>query len=190
MSKSLRVLPQRGLSVLLAGLVLAASVAQATTVRQMSFSEVVSEAELIAVGTVTAVRDTWDAELGTPFTEVTFSNLEVLKGVVGGEELTLRFLGGRAPDGTTLVVAGMPRFVAGDRAAVFAAGNGLEACPLVGWWQGLYRLLFDAGQDAFTIANHAGRPVVAIDGGSGQMQARLSLPARRRRACRRRADPR
>ena len=89
--------------------------------------------------------------------------------------LTLRFLGGRTPDGATLTVAGMPRFAVGDRAAVFSAGNGLEPCPLVGWWQGLYRLLFDAGQEVFTIADHAGRPVVAINGDADPTGARLSL---------------
>ena len=189
MTTTFRVLLRRALPVFLAVLVLGTSAAQATTVRRMSFTEVVNEAELIAIGKVTAIRNTWNADLGMPFTEVTFSDVEVLKGAVDGAELTLRFLGGRAPDGMTLKVAGMPRFTVGDRAAVFSAGNGLEACPLVGWWQGFYRLLFDAGQEAFTVANHAGQPVVAIDGGGGQidggggqidggggqMEARLSL---------------
>ena len=164
-------------AVLLAVLAAAAPCALATTVESMTFSEVVDGAEVIAVGAVTAVVNTWDPERGTPFTEVTFSGLEVLKGEVAGTELTLRFLGGSLPGGSTLVVAGMPQFAAGDRAVLFSTGNGIEACPLVGWWQGLYRLFYDAGQDAFTVADHSGRAVVGIDGGLGRMEASLSTAA-------------
>ena len=35
----------------------------------------------------------------------------------------------------------MPQFAVGDRAVLFSAANGLQACPLVGWWQGLYGFL-------------------------------------------------
>ena len=154
---------------------LGVATAQATTVEPMTFSQVVAGADVIAFGTVTAIHDTWDDELKLPFTQVTFTDLETLKGVVAGPELALRFLGGIAPDGLTLVVPGMPRFAVGDRAAVFSTGNGLRPCPLVGWWQGLYRLIFDAGQDAFTVADHAGRPVAAIDGTVGRMTARLAV---------------
>ena len=153
---------------------LGAPAAGATTVAKMSFSEVVTGAEIIAVGTVTAIEQTWDAELEMPFTLVTFSDLEVLKGTVGSEDLTLRFLGGPAPDGLTLVVAGMPQFAVRDRAVVFSTGNGVQACPLVGWWQGLYRVLFDAGRDEFTVADHLGRGVAGFDGTFGQRVARFS----------------
>ena len=164
---------RRAVLTLLAGLVFGVPSARATTVEPLTFSQVVVGAELIAAGTVTAIAETWDAEQGIPLTEVTFSVLEALKGEVGAE-LTLQFVGGAAPDGTTLVVAGMPQFVVGDRAVVFSAGNGTQVCPLVGWSQGLYRLFYDAGQDAFTVADHAGQPVVGIEGGAGQLEARMS----------------
>ncbi len=160
-------------AVLLATLTLAAPV-RGTTVEPLTFSEVVDGADLIAVGAVSAVTETWDAEREVPLTEVTVSVLEVLKGVVGGAELTLQFLGGPTPGGATLDVAGMPDFAVGDRAVLFSAGNGVEACPLVGWWQGLYRLFYDAGRDAFTVADHAGRPVVGMDGGAGRLVASVS----------------
>ena len=161
-------------TVALASTVVAVPRAHATTVEPVTFSEVVAGAEIIAVGTVSAITETWDAELETPFREVTFSVLEVLKGSVGGAELTLQFLGGPAPDGSMLVVEGMPEFAVGDRAVVFSVGNGVQACPLVGWWQGLYRLFYDAGGDAFTVADHAGRPVVSIEGSVGQAETRTS----------------
>ena len=156
-----------------AALVLGSGALQATTVEPMTFSEVVDGAELVAVGAVTAITETWDAEREMPFTEVTFSVLEALKGEVGAE-LTLQFLGGPAPDGPTLAVEGMPEFAVGDRAVVFSTGNGIVACPLVGWWQGLYRLFYDAGQDAFTVADHTGRAVTGIAGGVGRMVASVS----------------
>jgi hypothetical protein len=164
----------RSVFALLLIVLLAAPIARATTVAKMTFSEVVAGAELIAIGTVSAIEQTWDTELEMPFTHVTFSDLEVLKGSIGGEDLTLRFLGGPAPDGLTLVVTGMPQFALRDRAAVFSTGNGVQACPLVGWWQGLYRVVFDAVLDAFTVADHVGRSVVAFDGGPGQRIARFS----------------
>ena len=164
---------RRAVLTLLAGLVLGAPSARATTVEPLTFSQVVVGAELIAVGAVSAITETWDAEQEMPLTEVTFSVLEALKGEAGAE-LTLQFLGGAAPDGATLVVAGMPQFAVGDRAVLFSVGNGTQACPLVGWWQGLYRLFYDAGQDAFTVADHAGRPVVGIEGGAGQLESRMS----------------
>ena len=113
-----------GLLVLVA---LGASTAQATTVKKMTFSQVIDGAEVIAIGTVTAIQDTWDGELEMPFTQVALGHLEILKGEVEGPALTLRFLGGVAPDGLRLVVAGMPRFAMGDQVAVFSAGNGLRA---------------------------------------------------------------
>ena len=148
---------------LLAAPALAASRGAGNSVLPMSFSEVVESAEVVAAGTVTAINETWDAEQEAPFTEVTFSNLDVVKGQVGGEELTLHFLGGPDPDGYVLVVSGMPQFEVGDRAVVFSAGNGVQISPLVGWSQGLYRLFYDPGQDAFTVADHVGRAVVAIE---------------------------
>ena len=165
----------RAVMVLLATLALAAPV-RATTVEPLTFSEVVDGADVIAVGAVSAVTETWDAERELPLTEVTVSVLEVLKGRIDGAELTLQFLGGATPSGATLAVVGMPDFAVGDRAVLFSAGNGVEACPFVGWWQGLYRLFYDAGQDAFTVADHAGRAVVGIEGGAGRLVASVSAP--------------
>ena len=164
---------RRLLPAVVAALVLGSGALRATTVEPMTFSEVVDGAEIVAVGAVTAITETWDAAREMPLTEVTFSVLEALKGEVGAE-LTLQFLGGPAPDGSTLVVEGMPEFAVGDRAVVFSTGNGVLACPLVGWWQGLDRLFYDAGQDGFTVADHAGRAVISIAGGAGRMVASVS----------------
>ena len=161
------------LSVLLV-LVLGASGGRATTVVEMTFSQVVDGAELIAVGTVSAIEETWDAARGMPFTDVTFSDVEVLKGAPGAAALTLRFLGGPAPNGLTLAVSGMPRFAMNEQAVVFSSGNGAYACPLVGWWQGLYRVVLDDERNVLVVADHAWNRVVAFDGVVGQRNARVS----------------
>ena len=86
-----------------------ASGTQAATLRDMTLSEVAAEAEVIAIVTVAAVEQTWDAEAGWPFTHVTLSDIEVLKGEVDGGNLTLRLLGGLKPGGLAVAVPGMPR---------------------------------------------------------------------------------
>ena len=122
------------LVLLAAALILGMPSVRATTVVRMTFSEVVGAADVITVGTVSSIEQIWDAEQAMPFTAVTFSDLEVLKGEVDSTELTLRFLGGPAPDGLTLVVAGMPQFAVRDRVCVVLDGEwhaGVSAGRLV-----------------------------------------------------------
>ncbi len=159
---------------LLSVVVLGSTATQATTVLPMTFSQVVAGAEVIAIGVVSAVEATWDAEREMPFTEVTVSDIDVVKGQVVNRALTLRFLGGPAPNGLTLEVSGMPQFAPAQQVVVFSTRDDGRPCPLVGWWQGLYRIVYDAERDARTVVNHAGRPVTAIEGDVGQRVVRLS----------------
>ena len=151
------------------------AVAQATTVKRMTLSEVVRAAEVIVAGEVASIDDSvWDAERGMPYTEVVFLVNRAIKGEVGaGQELRLRFQGGTAPNGLTLTVSGMPTFRLHQRVVLFAAGGTGEqrACPLVGWWQGLYRLR--PGGGGLSVTDHAGRAVVGVDDVDGQRLARL-----------------
>ena len=89
-------------------LALGAPRAPATQVLEMTLSEIVAGADVIAVGTVAAVEQTWDSGTGRPFTQVTLSDIDALKGDVEGGELTLRFLGGAAPGGLAVTVSGTP----------------------------------------------------------------------------------
>ena len=146
----------------LAIVLLVAAPGWATTVIQKSFAEVVQESETIAVGTVTAIAAEWDAAHSRPFTLVTFSTLDVLKGAHTEPELTLRVLGGPHPDGSILQVAGVPQFSIGERAVVFVTGNDHYAVPLVGLWQGVYRVVFDAERGVDTIYTHARQPVTSL----------------------------
>ena len=151
--------PWLGAGLALAGLVLAVgtSPGQAVTVREMTISEVVAEADLIAVATVAGVHQVWDSVAGRPFTEVTLSDVGSLKGDVESGELTLRFLGGRAPGGLAVVVPGTPRFGMHERVVVFAARGAAGRWSLVGWTQGVYRVVREAGGDATVVSGAAGR---------------------------------
>ena len=152
---------------LVASLVLLASPAQATSVVAKPFSAVVQAAEIIAVGTVTTIAAEWDAAHSRPFTLVTFSTLDVLKGAHTEPELTLRVLGGPHPDGSILQIAGVPQFSLGDRLVVFVTGNDHYAVPLVGLWQGVYRVVFDTARGVDTIYSHARQPVTSLPTATG-----------------------
>ena len=140
------------------GLACIASTVWATTVLEKDFTALVQEADTIAVGTVTAIEAAQEYE--TPVTLVTFSDLDILKGDAHQEELTVQILGGPAPSGMRLHVAGVPDFHLGDRMVVFIAGNETQAVPFVGMWQGVYRVVREA--DTEIMADHAGRPLTTL----------------------------
>ena len=154
--------------------VVAPSPLHGTTVVKMTFSEVVDAATVISVATVSSVQYDWDAERGTPFTVVTFADLDVLHGSVSGSNLELRFAGGPTPDGLVLAIAGMPRFATAQRVVIFSDPAGGGICPLVGWWQGLYRVARDTERGVDVVFDHAGVPVVGLDGPAGELVARVS----------------
>ena len=154
---------------LLACLLLAGSPGYATTVLHQSFPDLVQKAETIVVGTVSTIEAEWDAETETPFILVTFTDLDVLKGDTSQTALTLRFLGGPRPDGTVLQIAGVPHFTVGERNVLFVAGNEHYAVPLVGTWQGVYRVVFDPARDTETVYTHAMQPLTALPTGGGDV---------------------
>jgi len=125
----------------------------------------VQRAEVIAIGTVTGIREQWDTTRQAPFTLVTFSNLTVLKGNPG-TEVTLYFLGGHTPEGKVLEIAGMPHFTVGEKNVVFCAGNQRDVIPLVGLWQGLLRVAFDPQRGTEIISDHSGVPIMGVQDGA------------------------
>ncbi len=135
--------------------------ASAMVVAQRDFPELVARAEQIVVGTVTDIEQQED-ESGAPATLVTLADLTVLKGEVGST-LTLRFYGGTA-GGVAVHVPDMPTFAVGERALLFVAGNGRDVCPLVGVWQGRFRVRFDAARNTEVVDGHDQKPVTALAG--------------------------
>ncbi len=137
----------------------------ATTVLSQSFPDLVHKAEVIAVGTVTGINNHWDAARRAPFTVVTFSNLNVLKGTTEGDTLSLYFLGGITPKGHTISVHGVPRFSIGEKNVVFCAGNQRGFCPLVGVWQGRLRVAFDTQRQVETVQDNFHAPILGVRNG-------------------------
>lgn len=156
--------------------------AHATTVLELTFPEVVVQAETIVVGTVTRIHEQWDATQHVPLTQVTFTNLTVLKGNPGNS-MTLEFLGGTMPNGIVMVIPGVPRFTVGEKTVVFRARNLREFCPVVGVWQGLLRVVKDPQTNEETVSDNFRRPIMGIRDGtlvrrspSTLRQKGLSLP--------------
>ena len=137
----------------------------ATTVLSQSFPDLVHKAEIIAVGTVTGINNHWDAARRAPFTVVTFSNLNVLKGTGVGNTLSLYFLGGITPKGHTISVHGVPRFSIGEKNVVFCAGNRRNFSPLVGVWQGRLRIAFDAQRQVETVQDNFDASILGVQNG-------------------------
>lgn len=147
------------------GVVILSVPTQATTVLEQTFPDLVHQADVIAVGTVTGIQEQWDAARQAPVTNVTFSQLTVLKGDPGTESITLEFLGGHMPDGMVLAIAGVPHFTMGEKTLMFCAGNHRDFCPLVGVWQGLLRVTFDSQRGVETVSDNFRVPIVSVQDG-------------------------
>ena len=141
----------------------AARPVDALVVVQRSFQDLVGRAEQIVAGTVTSILQAQD-ESGAPATFVTFSDLTVLKGDVG-DTLTLRLYGGSG-DGVVSRIPDLPAFTSGERAVIFVAGNGRDVCPLVGVWQGRFRVHFDATRGTDVVETNDRTPVTGVAGGA------------------------
>ena len=115
--------------------------ARATTVAKMPFETVVAEADRIAVCEVIDITTSLDSKTRNPTTRVTFQPTEWWKGEKGERTIVLEFLGGPVGDGTVLMIAGMPRFLVGERYVLFWVDGNNWVNPVVGWNQGQYRVV-------------------------------------------------
>lgn len=145
---------------------LATSTSVATSVLHQDLSDVVHKADRGFLGSVTEVRSEWCAAESRAYTKVTFHVERDLLGNLASSEVSLRLLGGTAarPDGEVVrqVVYGMPTFQVGERTVVFASNDARLYCPVVGWFQGRYRVKLDARTGADRVYDDAGLPVTSI----------------------------
>ena len=110
-----------------------------------SIRDYTDRAEAAFIGEVTAI----DYQLSEPdedgrqlpFTVVTWTIEDGIKGVASGTDYAVRFLGGPLPDGKVLSVSEIPEFELGSRDLLFVAGNGKLGCPLVDCARGRIQLL-------------------------------------------------
>ena len=134
----------------------ATALARATSVEPPEFPALVSGADAIYRGRVTAVESRRIDRPGRPLirTYVTFAVERTLKGAEQAE-VVLDFLGGTVGD-LTLEVSDLPVFTVGDHNIVFVQGNGRQFCPLVAVMHGRYRIEHDAtaNRDIITRENH------------------------------------
>lgn len=148
--------------VALVGCCLAASPAAGLSVVERDFSELVALSEEIVVGTVSRI-DGGENARGGPLTLVSFTDLTRLKGNPA-EPFVLQLSGGRARDGMLVQVPDMPTFAVGERAVLFVRGNGRDYCPLVGVWQGRFRVRQDPERGVAVVLNHDGSVLTGLVG--------------------------
>ena len=137
-----------------------ASPGHATVLPYKNVDALVHEADGIVIGTVRSV----EAAAGKPHdvhTYVTLDHLDVLSGQLNAPTLTLRLRGGLV-DGRGLHVDGAPNFAPNERVLLFVQGNGQDLVPLVGWGQGMFRLVPDAATGKTKVQDAEGNDLVGL----------------------------
>lgn len=134
---------------------------EATTVLSMEASELADQADLIFTGTAVQEETAPTKDGRFPFTFITFTVGDVLKGRVQGKQITLRFDGGVLGD-RGVEVDGMPRFAQGESYLLFVRGNGSVSCPVLGWWQGQLHFRQEALSNRRILVDSAGTAVAGI----------------------------
>ena len=128
---------------------------EATTVVAMNFDTMVNQSSFIVEGDVVDVSSEWSADGATIYTYVTLGSIQVVHGGVTGDSVTLQFEGGRVGD-DVITVIGSPTFEVGARELLFVRNNGVAVSPIVGFFQGRFKVIDNA------IHDHAGMPIVEI----------------------------
>jgi hypothetical protein len=124
----------------LAGIALAAAVANSTTLARMSFDELAQKSSAVGRPRCQNSKNYWDG--GELWTGTSFEVVERNKGSLGAS-VTVRMLGGRA-DGFTSRVDGVPAFRTGEEVYLFLWGKPGESYRVLGWSQGTFRIIRDA----------------------------------------------
>ena len=121
-------------------LCLSCGFAQASTVLEMNFEDVVSQSELVFEGQVLGLESRQLRD-GSIHTFVRFTVRDVIKGSYAGEEIELGFLGGSV-GGRTLQVSDMQIPGIGETGIYFVESlTRAQVHPLVGWDQGHFLLI-------------------------------------------------
>ena len=151
------------LAILITAVVMLAAPASATSVVALKLDEIARHADGAVGGTVrnTVARKAPD---GSIYTFVTLEELDVVLGRYAERTLTIRLKGGTVGD-ETLLIEGAPRFREGERVVVFLAGNGQAMMPIVGWEQGLFRVVRDPWSGREVVSDAVGNRIFGIRNG-------------------------
>lgn len=137
--------------------------------RHVPFADVVRSASLVFVGTVADRQYRPVAEGRSVFTDVTFTEVEVVAAdpaypLPESDTLTLGFAGGEL-DGKTYAFSGVPRLEPGKRYVLcIHGGDAVYAAPTVGGVQGVFPVLRDEESGAPVPTTYGGRGIVGVDG--------------------------
>jgi len=147
----------------------------ATTVVPPTFRQLVTQAEFIVRAEVRAVRCEETLRNGGVVIH-TYVTIDVLRSLKGDAPavIELRVLGGTVGD-RTLHVAGVPKFVPGEKCLLFIEHNGTQFCPLVAIMHGRYRIERRASDGVELVRRDNGAPLRTSDDVALPMGA--SLPA-------------
>ncbi|WP_150117758.1 hypothetical protein [Microvirga vignae] len=129
-------------------------------------------ADGVVLGTVERVISRRD-ERNDIATYVTLANLESLTGSYQERSLTLRFSGG-AVGNEIVEVEGSPRFREGERVILFVDGNGQQLVPILGWSQGVFRVVRDPRGGPEVISDSVGNRVFGIRDGQVIKERRVA----------------
>jgi hypothetical protein len=135
-----------------------------TTLIKVNFDRLVQDADFIFIGEAVDISYRWGDQGKTIHTYVTFSNLEVLTDNYYENSYTLKFTGGQKGP-YRLEVPGIPLFKIGQRSVIFARSrlNGRALCPLVGWFQGRFKILKDRDTGIEAVYDDAGHLIIGIN---------------------------
>ena len=130
-----------------------------TIVVPMFHSEIVRDAELIVIGTVTGAASRYEDGRQTIRTYVDLKQLTFAKGGMPSDTLTLRFDGGQVGN-DRIEVGSMPRLELGKRYLLYVAGNGRHVSPIVGFNQGVFELAVEQGREV--VRDWRGQELIGI----------------------------
>lgn len=130
--------------IFVASIVLAAVVANATTLARLNFDDLAQQAAAVARLRCISSESHWDG--GEIWTETQFEVVERNKGALGAT-VTVRMVGGRAGNFYSRV-DGVPAFRSGEEVYLFLWGKPGEPYRVLGWSQGTFRIAHDARSGA------------------------------------------
>lgn len=135
--------------------------AHATTLLYKNLDDLSAEAEQIVVGTVAKTESTYGTDKSI-YTFVTITDMDNIKGQSKESELVLRFKGGQVGEDIHEIVGG-PYFKTNEKVVLFVRGNGRSLVPLVGWTQGVFRVVADQTGGSI-VTDHDGNALLGASG--------------------------
>jgi hypothetical protein len=142
-----------------------AATAGATTIARMNLRQLAAASRVVVRARCLGNDSRWqDGEIWT-FTR--FDTIETFKGVPPGE-FTVRLIGGQV-GGIESIIAGVPRFFAGEEVILFLDPVGGGQYSVTAWEEGTFRVTRDASGHGFVTRNMAAEEI--YNGGTRRFRA-------------------